>query len=437
MARYAENREQNRDVKYLYKVWSKVDSGVELPPTLTGDALLPLLKDIPEPALKEKMREATPKARQPYRRIRFSPHVFSWKSGATYAAAMVLIVALASSLGRGTPADIQEGVIEMQPAESAQATDELGNQVAPFAFGEAVEDSAADSAAPAGDGRSLPQDAPAVAEAPTQPPATEPPAEAMDAASIDYDDNAAKGGPGVSIELGQAGDYTFNWRANDPSDPDKGAYPVTVNVIHTSTGVSAFEIDIQELRTVDQYVVYEGVLTLVGGSVGQDGVVVKSFDLSQVGNHQEVYQRFQPGALLDVRNYQNVLSLITFASADQSPGCEVVPLPDSVESGQCIISTIDLATMTGSQKAFSGASQDLSPGNRNIYVQYEGEPSDENPSGRYVAHIRLNGTEIELRSSENGAAHSTETADGTDAAAVEPGVESATGETEPTSESPE
>lgn len=383
LAKYSDNREWNVEASDLYRVWSRVDSRIELPPGLRADALLPLLEDPPENAPVS-------------RKSRFRPRVFTWQSGVTYAAAFVLVVAVSAVLTRGNPtADIVAGQLEPVPYNEEQTasapTMEAGMPL--------LDDSEPAPAAPAADTAQQEQTAAAALRQEQQPSAGAG-GEAGDA-SVPAGDRAAAaaygiGGEGASIELGQDELYTYTYRLNDETDPDKAGIPITVTVTHTATGVLAFPIDIVDMYSIEEHFVFNNTLTLVGA--GGSGVVLRTYDLTQVGAPTERLAIEQPGRYLDARLHKNVVNLFTLLEQPEDPGCEVVALPGAVSDMLCVVSAVDVESGLVEQKAFAGAGDDVSLLNLNAYIKYEGEPDEEHPEGHYVAQIRLDGMSIELGS---------------------------------------
>lgn len=379
MTRYSDHREQNVEIKQFHKVWSRLDSRIELPERLSGEALLPLLENISVPK---------PVSRQ----IRFSPKVFTWKSGITYAAAFVLILALSALLGRGTP-HLREGSIpvETPPNNESQPPDRtirpMDNEEAEQTPAQAQNDGVAVSkgeSAP-GEQASQPGDASAFST--------------VSAEGQQEDEPLGVGGQSWSILLGEDGMYSYTYRQNDATDPDKQGYPITVNILHTSTGVLAFEIDIPDMDRIQAHFVHEGTVTFIGGSDGQGGVTLRTYDITSVREPREMGALTQPGRYLDARLHKEVVGLFTYT--DDTPDCEVIPLPDSAEEGFCVVTLLDVLTMEWEQKAFSGAGDDLRLYNLHAYLQYQGAPAEEGDQGPYVAQIRLDGLSIELRNDES------------------------------------
>lgn len=384
MARYSDTREEKVEAKYLYKVWSKVDSGIELPPSLTGRALLPKLDHLEQPVPLT-------------RKIRFSPRIFTWQSGVTYAAAFLLIVALSAVFGRNSTLSSDS---VQEPQSVAEAADESDENAATFAaqprvaIPEAEEEAEADVEAGAGV---------SVQDAPSQTSPAPEKAEAFSAGAADgMDEGVASsspefegiGGQSESILLGQDDTYTYTYRANDPTDPDKAGYPVTVNIMDTASGALVCAIDISDMQSVEEYYRYENALALVG--LAEGGVAFHSYDLSAMEEPVETFAHTQPGKLLGARLYKNVVHVLTLADAGDPLDCEVIELLGSTADTSCLITAIDMDTLETNQKAFSGAGDDVALYNLNVYLNYTGEATEDNETGRYGAHIRLDGMEIEL-----------------------------------------
>lgn len=382
MAKYSDNRETNREMKYLYKVWSGVDSQIKLPASLTGSALLHLIEDIPAP-----VEEKTEK--QARRKIMFSPR-FTWRSGATYAAALVLIVALSALLGRGNPnPELVGGTVPaeaQQEAEAAQyniedeATQADAAEPRVMQAQEDIEQSAQADA-----------QASSVADTPEGTPSG-----SGEEQSADTFAASGVGGPSESVLLSEDGTYTYTYRYNDVNDPDKAGVPITVNIVHTSSGALAFEIDLAYLHTLDAHVVYGQTLVLIGQSESGD-TLLAAYDLALVGEPECILELDQLGRMIAVNEYKSFVYLTTFAPAGIDPGCEVIDLPEATGEELCVLTALDLDTMETVQLAYLGAGEDISLYNLNAYLQYEGEVDEEHEQGRYIAHIRLDGLQIELR----------------------------------------
>lgn len=383
LARYSDNREASQEMKNLYKTWSKVDSRIKLPPTLTGGALLPLLDNLPE--VKAPVREER-------RRIQFSPHVFSWKSVSTYAAALVLIVALSALLSRG-PADIGTDTIEPAAGGQPHDTFENNNPLSPDSDPDTTVDGGSGEDSGTGGGDMLAVDAQTGGEQPAE-------GDAGEANAGDAEAQSWLGGP-ESILLYEDDAYTYTWLQNDPNDPDKAGFPLTVNILEKAAGGLAFSINVSGIESVDSSFVYGGKLSLLGPAVAEeDAVTLLVYDLTQPGSASCVQELTVPGALLNARLYKNYIDVVTYVPAGIDPGCDITALPDSTGDNLCVIAAVDLDTLQVEQKAFAGASETVSLYNLNAYLDYEGEPTDDNPEGHHIAHIRLDGLDIELRSED-------------------------------------
>lgn len=354
-----------------------MDRQITLPANLTGSALLPLLNTIAPPPRKTDQKS------------RFSPH-FNWKSGATYAAAFVLVVALSALLGRGKPeVELKRGVI--QPT----ADDPSASAVSP----------------------SLPSDAetestPAFSADPVNPPASSEkqpdadvsgPAEDGDAAAVlstpdpAEDPSSYIGGQSQSHLLTEVGSYTYSYRINDTTDPSKAGIPITASIVHTETDVLAFQIDFTDLTTIDECFVHENTVAFLG-STGGEGTALHMYDLSLLGEPQQMAALSHPGTLVAARLYKSVISFASFAPAGTDPSCPVTALPNSDGEDLCILSTLDMETLETRCEAFSGADNDVQLFNFNAYLQYSGQVTEDNALGHHVAHVRIDGVDMELRS---------------------------------------
>lgn len=374
MARNTDKRIKNDDIQYLYTIWSRVDSQIKLPAVLTGDALISKLEGIEHPAPN-------------VRKIRFSPHVFTWQSGVTYAAAFALIVALSLFLNRGdNQADILQGQIEMQPGamERAETPSVFSSQEAAEAD-QAVEPEAdADAQADAG------QSAEAFAVAEDR---------AGDIAGWESQPEGI-GGQSESILLGVDERYTYTYRLNDPTDPDKEGYPITVNIIDSQSGELACTFDISQELSLAEYYVNGDVLALVG-SLSEDGAAVIVYNIANMAEPAELIRFIQEGGLADSNLYGSILRLVTLTESAEGLDCEIINLPGAITEACCVITAVDLDTMQVETKAFAGINGgEVSLYDLHAYVNYEGEQTEQDASGKRVAQIRLDGMTIELADGE-------------------------------------
>lgn len=365
MARYSEDRGTNRDIKYLYKTWSKVDSRIELPSNLKGEALLSLIEDIP-----------APRPKQPHRQIQFSPRVFSWKSGVTYAAALVLIVALSAMVGRiGSNSDLESGVIEptSQPEVSPgferpdfpDLPDETGEPTVPAN----TDGVTPDTSSPAGSESMASQPDDAESENPLE----------------------WYGGP-QSTKFAEDAQYAYYWR-------DSGG-TVTIDVAkleqqEETVTSPEYSFSVLSLRSVSHHFLYGDILAVAGPALDGSSIALEIYSLAEPGKETHLQSVAQQGTLLDARLYKNIINLVTYTELE--PACEIEQLPHAVNESYCVISAVDLDTQQSETVAFRGADNDVALYNLNAYIQYTGEVTEANDQGSYTAHVRLDGIHIALR----------------------------------------
>lgn len=374
MAKYSEDRELNKDLKCLHKVWSEVDRNIELPASLTGDALLHKLDGI----------EHKPPASK---KIRFSPKVFTWQSGITYAAAFVLIVALSTALSQNdepnivdvpaVPANEKTSTSISEPMISSSSTqdetlviDEYPDQ------SDKPEVSGENSDAETSDGDVKPGEAEA--------------SQAVESRA--ESEPGGVGGANPSLKLGEFGGYVYTYRVNDATDPDKEGFPITISAA-SGTGDLAFQLDIPDMKSITSLLSYGDAIAVVG--VGAEGVGVRVYSVAQPASPVELLVATQPGALLEARLQKNVVHVLSSTFDASGLDCDVVELPESTENAVCLITAVNLDDLSMSRKAFAGAG-DVSLMGLDAFIKYSGNVTEENTAGQYVAQVKLDGMSIEL-----------------------------------------
>lgn len=362
---------QNIDEQYLNRVLSGAVDKVKLPSSLRGDALISLLDDI----------HVTQPVRKPALRL------LSWQAAVTYAAAFVMIVAISTLVVRNNPsADIIAGQLEASP-QSSSAEDmqspEMESYDEPMAEMEVFDEAAM---SPQMEAYSAPVEHGALRS-------SEPSTTKVDS---DSDATAAPGigGENKSIELGKDELYTYTYRINDETDPDKEGIPLTINVMHTSSGVLAFPIEVYDMLSINKYFSYNNSLTVIGE--GTAGVVVRTYDLSQVGAASERMVVNQAGNFVSAKLHGNIVYVVTRSDNSNGGYSEMIALPEAASDDICVILAADIESAYSEQKAFVGADGDIAMSSSGVQISYSGEETDENPDGKYSANIKIDKYAMEI-----------------------------------------
>jgi len=385
---YSDDREQIKELKYLRKVLGDVDQNIPVPDSVRGAALRRRLDSI---------TPAAPAAPNKKGGVSFGLHWFNLHSGLTYAAAFALIIGLFYGLGFHQPPEII--VREIPVTQEEELFDE-------FAFF-GIDESGPGSAAPA-----VPEAATAEFAVPDTAPqdniatggggSSEPPAGPSPRSS-----EPAMGGGGPAAPLGGQDGYSYTWRRNDPSDPDKGAYPITVDIVLDAGAAVVCQIDIEDMNAVEEAYFAGDTMTLVGPGDGR--VVLRSYDISDPPAPLEQAVLSQPGVYLGSRLYQELVHVASYTEDVGQADCEVELLPGAVYESACVISALDTASGENSQKAFQGAAADVSLFNMRGFISYRGVPMDtdipvdadadaEQSYVQHVAQIVLDGLDITISS---------------------------------------
>lgn len=339
--------EENKD---LYDRLCAIDRGIKLPQSLKGSALLPLLDDLTQ---SEAQTEAVPR------------RVIPWKTISTIAAAFTLVIGLSAVLARGltdTDQSIIDPLADQQPIVQTVS--------------EAEQDGALNEPTIPDSDAILP---PAESPTPTSPEAETIPDEV-------WESELGTGGQGQSVTIGADSLYTYLYHTNDPTDPAKSGYPLTVSIIHNASGARAFTIDIPEMTAITDFFVYEDALALIGTSA--DSVILDAYDLYLVGEARLMGSVNQPGTLAGMHQVGNIIYL--FSCTQQCPdGLTATAMPNGTGDSFCIATAIDLTTMVQETFAFSGVDSSIQA---QCYQQEALLASSAGNQGGFA----LNGMEISL-----------------------------------------
>lgn len=380
MAGYADNRGQNYEIKYLRKVLGKVDERIRVPDNVRGAALRASLDNVypAVPARPNKKSGAT-----------FGLNRFGWQSGLSYAAAFALIVGLFYGLGFNQQPGLQRAVPHgditlMQPepditdpSESVDTPFEP-EPAAPFSSGENSDN--AHGAASAGES-SKPSDPPHSAPQP-----------------------GGVGGGGKATTLGDQAGFTYAWRANDATDPDKGGFPITVDIVGGDQ--IAAQINIADMQEILAYYFTDTTISVVG--TGERGVVSHCYRITDPKNPSELAALSQPGAYVSSRLFSDTVHVVSYLEDTEDLEIPSEVLPHAVHERACVIGAVDTAEGESSGKAFIGADNDIRLYDLGAYISYMGAPDEGEPreddyaphpaeSTLHIAQIRLVGTAIELK----------------------------------------
>lgn len=312
---------------------------------------------------------------------------FSWKNGLTYAAAFAGIVICSAVLGRqdfSTPVSIvDDGIVDAGKLDATQSSRSENSQqpsvsTSDFPLKAGISSSAAGVSVREKDGENPPYPASVSGQN-------------LQELSLEAEEESV-------IHLGEQDGYTCAYQINDLADPEKAGFPITVWITDISSGKRMHTIDLPEMQTIQAFYLYGDTLALLGES-GQR-IQLRLYDLPANGDVSALGVYPITGTSAQHRLYKNILHITTFAPAQTPLNIPVTPLPHATEEDLCIITAVDLKSAQTAQAAFLGAGEEVSLYHLNAYMHYQGELTEENPNGSYVAHIRLNELEIELRTEE-------------------------------------
>lgn len=362
-----DNREKNYEYKLVRKALAGLDARVQTPESLSGAALLHKLDGLP--ASEKKARGGA---------VFFDPRWFRWQPVFTYAAAFVLIVALFYGLGLNR-ADVVEGNMLIAPSSAEPS-------VAPFAA------AAQDSASP----EEADEDAPRASSQSSDPAfaASGDGPETDGTPSSDIPETRGVGGAGHAVLLLSQDGYTYSYRQNDKTDPDKKDFPVTLEIIQEAGAQAVAQVDIADMREIMDCFVSQNRLVLVGRY--DNSIVARSYDIETPTAPAELTLLTQPGEYLGARLYGDTVHILSLAPGEDAASYEAQPLPGSLSEDVCIVSGLSLPDGSAVQKAFSGATADVKLLSLNVYIYYDGKGEDDQLPELHCAQIRIDGLNIDL-----------------------------------------
>ncbi len=358
-----------------------VDEDIQVPYGVRGEVLRQRLEDV------YPTKAAAPNTKSG---LRLSTGWLSWQSGFSYAAAFALIVSLFYGLGfdRQTNSIVDDSI----QLQSAQPQGETQERVAITSDTDVSAQSAVPEVASFSEAspRQMPQPA-AIAEESTQ--------QVVPFGITQTPDVGGVGGGSMTLLSDTYNGYVFTWRTNDSADPQKGQYPITVDIMDKSSQFLVSQIDVPDIQTVESHYFADNRLFFTGQF--QDGVMTRVYNIQEAVHPVEVAAIASPGSTVASRQYNGIYRTVTYAPDASSVTCEVEPLPNSVQEGVCVITSIQLDQGGYQQKAFSGAGEETLLYDFNAYIQYQSQTAEETEPSVEYARIALEELSITLSGIED------------------------------------
>ena len=220
MARYSDNREQNLEIKYLRKRLLELDERIAVPESVRGEALVHKLEGV-------RQQNEARTAFGPRDRVPFTLH-----KGLAVAALFAVVVGVVYGAYAYRPEMIEGGLV-IAPSESSAV--EFHNPLSEDASGQQTLATTAE-AVPQQAGSSS---AASASEVSSQAPVVE-----------EADEVEGVGGGGKAELLIEKDGLGFHLRHNDPSDPDRAASPLTLEIIDSATEQLVGQIDMPDVQAV-------------------------------------------------------------------------------------------------------------------------------------------------------------------------------------------
>lgn len=361
-----------KEIKYLRGVLSQVDGEIELPEKLRGRNMLHKLDGIEQS--------------EPPKKFWTKSRFLSWEAAAVYAiaAALTILVVRTGVINSvdgsktnvpivDTPGQVMVPDIYSTPGTEAPETTEPGQTAPEQSGGDAVQPDSPETQG----GQNPVQDGSTTTPTPgTQGSGTA----GKPVENWTTTEPGGVGGGGEIKTLGEFEKYTFIIRKNDPNDPDKKDYPLTLEVVEEGKDEIYAQVDLTGMIDVTTFMIDEGYITLIGKN-DKDMTVVSTYkgfytqDLAMTG------QMAQPGLLLTYQMRNGYAYVVTnlkevpygWITSDTNE----IAIGDSTESGYGVLTAMRNATGEGEQitiRGTNGGGIELNSGHMVIeYEDYSGE----------------------------------------------------------------
>jgi hypothetical protein len=206
----------------------------------------------------------------------------------------------------------------------------------------------------------------------------------------------AIGGGGEAVTLGEWNGYTLAWRENDPTDPDKLPYPVTLDIVESATSGLVCQIDIGEMTSVTDFLIEGDSLVLIGASGA--GITVNSYSGYESFAPVLTGSAWQPGRYVTARFYQGAAYIASHSPAGEAPpeGIPVEALEGSLDEGTCYIGAVDVASGASGLLGLQNAGEEVNLFERHAYLSFTSPGLEEGSTEIRVATITLDGISLAL-----------------------------------------
>ena len=369
MSKQKDNRQFEYDIKYFRKVLSSADKKIELPSSLRAEYMRAKLDDI----------SAEPKPHVAKSALAFwGSRAFSMQSAVSYALAFVLIVAVAYGLRfNGNIVDSGAVIDNTQYAESTAADAE------PAISESYIEEEILPASSQSGISQSSP---------------SQNTVEEKDDVMLDSPESQAMpnqilgmGGGAKAIHLAEDELYTYLYRKNDLSDPDKANFPVTLEIV----GIETSEVNNINIPDISEFITFfssGNTICFIGKY--SDGVTARTYNIENIekgGEATEIFAYFRHGSYVDCNIVDGILRLVTLSNEESAENVEITLLPGTISDKLCIVSLLDTSNGDKVNAGYLGADIDVSLHERNVYISFltTGESEEEQELG--MAQVKLDG----------------------------------------------
>ena len=323
------------EAKYLRKALDSVDSRIELPDSLRGQALLCKLEGVKQdiPANKKIMELIFPRQA-------------NVRSLLAYAAALVLVIGMFYSLGTHRPWELTVGRIPLEQETELQPLSEGGGMPGPS------QDYAGTTPYEQVSGLAQPGE---ITDPGSQ---TLPEPQVGGQTTGGYPDIDGMGGAGMGTRLGQLGDYVLTYRPNDATDPDHlSNAPNVLFLLDPNSDAIVSQVDIPYMSEIASFYVSGSVLTLVGAAEGM--TFIHSLDYTLPSAPVSLLSLDKPGAL-SAKGYFDGFLYVASHSADlQQRSPNSIVLQGSDYQSTSTLTLINLAQNAVYQTCILGAGKEI------------------------------------------------------------------------------